>query len=78
MEKRKYEDNRFHKARFEIAKIDEPIDIAAAEYANKMGWDWTEGGDACAEYDEFMAYCFELQGKVNATQNPVKDYFFGE
>lgn len=78
MEKRKYEDNRFHKARHEIAKINEPIDIAAAEYANKMGWDWTDGGEACAEYDEFMTHCAELQKKTTATQNFVAMYFFGE
>lgn len=73
-----YEENRFHKARHEIAEIDQPIDLAAAEYANKMGWDWTEGGEACAEYDEFIQYCYELQCKVTATSNPVKEYFFGE
>lgn len=71
----KYEDNRFHQGRFEIGKIDEPVDIAAAIYAQRNGWDWTDGGEAEVEYREFMEYYRILQEKTTIAQNFVAEYF---
>lgn len=76
MEKtRNYEENRFHKARYEIGKIHEPVDIAAAEYASAHGWDWTDTGEAQEDYEEFLAHVHELQRKTNAHHNYVSEYF---
>lgn len=69
------EENRFHKARFEIGKIDEPVDIAAEIYAREQGWDWTQGGEAEAEYEAFMEHYHTLQRMTSKYHNYVAEYF---
>lgn len=82
MDKKNYEENRFHKARFEIAKIGDELNMdvgdASYEYAHRMGWDVGEGGAELAEYQEFTDYVRDLQRTVKPgeTDNDVKRYFY--
>lgn len=84
MEKRNYAENRFHKGRFEIAKIGDEMNMdigdASYEYANRMGWDVGEGGAELEEYQEFLDHVLELQRtvEVGETDNAVRRYFYDE
>ncbi len=81
MDKRSYEENRFHKARFEIAKIGDELNMdvgdASYEYAHRMGWDVGEGGAELAEYQAFTDFVRRLQDSVQPgeTDNAVNRYF---
>lgn len=84
MEKRNYAENRFHKGRFEIAKIGDEMNMdigdASYEYANRMGWDVGEGGAELEEYQEFTDFVRRLQDSVQPgeTGNAVARYFAHE
>ena len=83
MAEKKYEVNRFHKGRFEIAKIGDEMHLdvgdAAFEYAHRNGWDVGEGGAELAEYQEFTDHVRKLQDSVQVgeTDNAVNRYFHG-
>lgn len=84
MEKRNYAENRFHKGRFEIAKIGDEMNMdigdASYEYANRMGWDVGAGGAELEEYEAFTDHVRDLFRACSGDEehNAVYHYFHCE
>lgn len=82
--KKNYEENRFHKARFEISKVCDELNVdyelGAYEYANRMGWDVGAGGAELEEYEAFTDHVRDIFRSTSGKEahNAVYHYFHCE